>query len=1124
MPDQASPKPKGRVVIVRSLWDATTRWQTTSRIARRLLAAGVSAALVAGGLGVPAPVAAASMTFHVTTAAMCGGAGTFEQAVKDANASPGTDTIVFDAPGMTVYASSCYGRLAGFDYGVNATESVNIEANGATFYGGLQWLTPSGSVNDPNICPDALGAPATHWVQFTTGFMLVGEWGANNSNVKVTVTGAHFDGLTSLAETTGGASLSLIDSTANKTIDFLASCNRPALFAMDGGTISLINTRIERSVLPKADSVSALIEASNATVILDRAWLGANSDGMAVRASGGSVTIVNSQILNSGGLWFDTDATIVNSAFFSDGDQPTDRVITVGGTTTIKASTFYWSNPVCPTCSPEGVGFRTAPGAKFAFETSAIGASRVPDTYGPPMTGPLLPTSAANVTADALTWVQPTANQDAAALHALVPQAMTAAPGLIDNPNPVDTFYVDALTPLLGSGATPGVLLDAVTGAQCPGGANALLNPIDNSCITEDVFGHARWDIANSKRNIGAVQNVQAPFLDATNAGDHHVGLAWNRPSDPPSGAVTGYTVGYRIRGSADPLTTVAVASPATLTASIGGLTNGTAYEFVVWAVNAVGDGPQSNLAYARPLGPITAPTVTAEPGDGKIPLKWTASALGGHPGPGQYLVSYRKVGAAIWTPWGKVAGLAQTVAGLVNGQAYEFAVQGVAADGATGPTGTTTATPHATPTLSYPQPVTWTKNNALTLPATVGNLIGTPTFQEAAPGLLPNGMTLNTTTGAIEGTPTAAGTFGPFDIDVLDGSTDLFGTGSVTITVLDTAPNPYLAYPDLTATVGIGPVTSSPFLSAPLSVGKTLTYSVVDGPLPGGLGIDPATGVISGTPTTPTGGVASFTMKVCWDTCDPNDNNVVQGVFDVIVLPTLSYPVEANGVAGHVIGTVTPAVTPWTHGPTSGTFMLMPGSVLPDGLSFNTDTGVISGTPTTAGPGVRVDIGFTTGLADPMAPTEVIATLLVNVRPSIITLAYPTTIHGVIGVAVHVVPNVSGAIGPKVFTVGPGVLPPGLSLNPATGVISGMPAITGAWDVRVEVQDAFGSGSDTSRVTIFDVPPPAPTPHATLPPTDTLTTSGAPGGDAGMGLLLLVFAGLLAGVCLPLSRRRSLR
>ena len=88
----------------------------------------------------------------------------------------------------------------------------------------------------------------------------------------------------------------------------------------------------------------------------------------------------------------------------------------------------------------------------------------------------------------------------------MLPNVLTTFPGL--TPTGAGIGWADYLTPLLGTQLKPGVLIDAVPDAVCPGGANALRSPLDNSCITEDVLGKPRWDAGNGTRNIGAVQTV----------------------------------------------------------------------------------------------------------------------------------------------------------------------------------------------------------------------------------------------------------------------------------------------------------------------------------------------------------------------------------------------------------------------------------------------------------------------------------------------------------------------------------------------------------------------------------------------------------------------------------------
>ena len=98
-------------------------------------------------------VPAGASTYTVTSTSLCGGAGTFEQALKDANANPGTDTISF-TPGLVVDASSCTTPgLRPFPYATFATGSVNIVGNGVTVEGNQLYTAGNGQVNVPGTCP-----------------------------------------------------------------------------------------------------------------------------------------------------------------------------------------------------------------------------------------------------------------------------------------------------------------------------------------------------------------------------------------------------------------------------------------------------------------------------------------------------------------------------------------------------------------------------------------------------------------------------------------------------------------------------------------------------------------------------------------------------------------------------------------------------------------------------------------------------------------------------------------------------------------------------------------------------------------------------------------------------------
>ena len=102
-----------------------------------------------------------------------------------------------------------------------------------------------------------------------------------------------------------------------------------------------------------------------------------------------------------------------------------------------------------------------------------------------------------------------------------------------------------------------------------------------------------------------------------------------------------------------------------------------------------------------------------------------------------------------------------------------------------------------------------------------------------------------------------------------------------------------------------------------------------------------------------------------------------------------------------------------------------------------------------------------------------------INVASPTITLTYPAVTANV-GENLSVSPTVTGLTGAAVYSIVSGSLPQGLSLNPTTGVISGVPTDTpGSFPVVIEVTGPYGSQrtslvielkSPTSTVTVEKV------------------------------------------------------
>ena len=154
--------------------------------------------------------------------------------------------------------------------------------------------------------------------------------------------------------------------------------------------------------------------------------------------------------------------------------------------------------------------------------------------------------------------------------------------------------------------------------------------------------------------------------------------MSWTAPSDNGA-AIDDYDVRYRTGGGSWTELPDTVKSTST-TATITGLTNGTAYEVQVRAGNSVGDGAWSASATGTPVAAAvpsapSAPSLTA--GDGQLGVSWTAPSDNGA-AIDDYDLRYR-TGGGSWTELPdavKSTSTTATITGLTNGTAYEVQVR----------------------------------------------------------------------------------------------------------------------------------------------------------------------------------------------------------------------------------------------------------------------------------------------------------------------------------------------------------------------------------------------------------------------------------------------------------------
>lgn len=286
--------------------------------------------------------------------------------------------------------------------------------------------------------------------------------------------------------------------------------------------------------------------------------------------------------------------------------------------------------------------------------------------------------------------------------------------------------------------------------------------------------------------------------------------------------------------------------------------------------------------------------------------------------------------------------------------------------------------------------------------------------------------------------------------VPTLNGSIDAFAT-----TATDLVADIFSYFAPITALGITTPSLPSGTLNYPYSVTlgasggvPPYTWSLTLGSsLPPGLNLDAAGSVISGTPTTV--GTYPFTLQVADSQTPPATASApfsitVNATLTQLTVVTTSLPPGTQNTAYNAMLAATGGLTPYTWSVTAGS--------LPVGLHLNASTGAITGTP--SGAGIST---FTVQVTDANTPPATAsAQLSITIAPavplSITTTSLPS---GNAGTAYSATLTAAGGVYPYTWAIISGTLPPGLGLNPSTGVISGTPTTVGTSNFTVQAADS---------------------------------------------------------------------
>jgi hypothetical protein len=143
-----------------------------------------------------------------------------------------------------------------------------------------------------------------------------------------------------------------------------------------------------------------------------------------------------------------------------------------------------------------------------------------------------------------------------------------------------------------------------------------------------------------------------------------------------------------------------------------------------------------------------------------------------------------------------------------------------------------------------------------------------------------------------------------------------------------------------------------------------------------------------------------------------------------------------------------------------SGQTLTYSATGLPAGLSINSSTGLISGTPTTAGSSsVTVTAKDTTGATGSASFTWTINSTTGNT----VTVTNPGNQTGTVGTAVSLQITATDSASGQTLTYSATGLPAGLSINSSTGLISGTPTTAASSSVTVTAEDTTGATGSAS-------------------------------------------------------------
>ena len=306
----------------------------------------------------------------------------------------------------------------------------------------------------------------------------------------------------------------------------------------------------------------------------------------------------------------------------------------------------------------------------------------------------------------------------------------------------------------------------------------------------------------------------------------------------------------------------------------------------------------------------------------------------------------------------------------------------------------------------------------------------------------LPAGLTFNVATQTISGTPTTAGV-----TNVTLTADNLVGADTKILVYTITAPG---SPPVITSALAASATVNQSFSYIITASGTgTITYNASN--LPAGLTYNASTHTISGSPTN----AGIFNIPISATNSWGTDNKTL--VLTVGTPPSITSALAANGTVGQQFPT-------YTVTGTGSTPITYDASNLPQGLNFNPANNTINGTPSQQG---VTSVTLTAGNLYGNDSKILTITIDAGAQPPVITS--PLTAVGTVNQSFSYTVTATGTT-PITYTAAN--LPAGLSFDPSTQVISGIPTAAGVKSVPLTATNSGGLDNETLVITISNPSP----------------------------------------------------